>query len=67
MTGASLVENEVKIGKAGFRKISFTIPPQIYEQLMEESTRRRLAGEPNRLLSALLREAVEQYLMRLDR
>ena len=66
MTGAGLMENEVKIGKAGFRKISFTLPPQIYEQLMEESTRRRLAGEPNRLLSALLREAVDAYLKRLS-
>ena len=50
--------------KSGFRKMTFTLPPEIYEQLIRESARRKIAGEPNQLLSALLREAVSDYLKR---
>ena len=48
--------------KGGFRKITFTLPPELYERLIQESARRKIAGEPNQLLSALLREAVTRYL-----
>ncbi len=44
--------------------MTFTVPPAIYEQLIQESARRKIAGEPNQLLSALLREAVYDYLNR---
>ena len=53
--------------KGDFRKISVTMPPVTYEQLMRESARRKIAGEPNQLLSALIREAVTEYLERLDK
>jgi hypothetical protein len=51
--------------KGDFRKITFTIPPEAYEQLIQESARRKIAGEPNQLLSSLLREAVMLYLQQL--
>src|SRR6266699_1329151 len=54
-------------GKKGhFRAITATVPPDIYERLIQESARRKIAGEPNQMLSALLREALERYLQRLD-
>ena len=54
-------------GKRGaFRKITITLPQGIYERLVKESARRKIAAEPNQLLSALLREAVVEYLQRLD-
>jgi len=56
--------NEVK---ADFRKITVTIPPGAYEQLVYESARRKIAGEPNQLLSSLLREAVMDYLKKVGR
>jgi hypothetical protein len=37
----------------------------LYERLVKESARRKIAAEPNQLLSALLREAVVDYLERL--
>ena len=48
--------------KGGFRKVTITLPPEIYELLLIEATRRKIAGEPNRLLSSILREAVTKYL-----
>jgi hypothetical protein len=52
--------------KADFRKMTVTVPPGAYEQLVYESARRKIAGEPNQLLSSLLREAVMDYLKRLE-
>jgi len=49
--------------KGGFRKITITLPLRAYEKLMEESVRRKIAGEPNRLLSAMIREAASNYLL----
>jgi hypothetical protein len=50
-------------GKKGtFRKIATTVPQEIYERLMNESARRKIAGEPAKLLSAMLREALSLYL-----
>ena len=48
--------------KGAFRKITVTVPPDVYERLVRESARRKIAGEPNQLISALLREAVYKYL-----
>lgn len=62
--GSQLI-NPPRGEKGDFRKISFTVPPEVYRQLMEESMRRKVAGEPNQLLSALLREAVVEYLGRI--
>jgi len=47
--------------KASFRKLTMTIPPGSYEKLVQESVRRRLNHEPNHLLSALIREALDKY------
>ena len=52
--------------KGDFRKVSVTLPPTIYNRLVEESTRRKVAGEPNQLFSCLLREAVTLYLSHLN-
>jgi predicted DNA-binding protein len=48
--------------KGAFRKMTVTVPQEIYERLMRESVRRKIAGEPNQLLSSILREAVTKYL-----
>ena len=53
--------------KGDFRKVSVTLPPESYEKLVQESARRKIAGEPNQLLSALVREAVIEYLKRLEK
>jgi transcriptional regulator of met regulon len=52
--------------KAQFRKLTVTVPPDVYERLIQESARRKIAGESNQLLSALLREALSEYLDRID-
>jgi hypothetical protein len=52
-------------GKANFRKISVTLPPGDYEKLIQESARRKIARDRNPLISALLREAVMDYLKRI--
>ncbi len=51
--------------KGGFRKITTTVPQWAYRVLIQESARRKIAGEPNQLLSALLREAITEYLRKL--
>jgi hypothetical protein len=62
---ADLDFNPPRGEKRDFRKITVTLPPDAYERLIQESARRKIAGEPNQLLSALLREAVFDYLSRL--
>ncbi len=52
--------------KGGYRKITTTLPQWAYRVLIQESARRKIAGEPNQLLSALLREAITEYLSRLQ-
>jgi len=64
--GTSLDETRGYGEKGHFRKISITLPPDAYQRLIQESARRKIAGEPNQLLSALLREAVTDYLRRLE-
>jgi hypothetical protein len=51
--------------KGGFRKVTITLPQCAYESLIQESARRKIAGEPNQLLSALFREALNDYLRKL--
>jgi hypothetical protein len=51
--------------KSEFRKLTMTLPPEAYRRLVEESARRKIAGESNSLLSALIREAVSDYLKKL--
>jgi transcriptional regulator of met regulon len=52
--------------KGTFRKITVTVPQEIYERLIQESARRKIANEPDQLISAILREAVVEYLERFD-
>jgi hypothetical protein len=51
--------------KGGFRKVTITLPQSAYESLIQESARRKIAGERNQLLSALFREAISDYLRKL--
>ena len=53
--------------KSDFRKVTVTLPPEAYERLVRESARRKIAGERDQLLSALVREAVIEYLKRLEK
>ena len=53
--------------KGHFRKVTITLPPEAYEKLIHGSARRKIAGEPNHLLSALLREAIDHYMPLLER
>jgi hypothetical protein len=46
--------------------VTVTLPPEAYERLLRESTRRKIAQEPNGHLSSLLREVVMDYLRRTD-
>ena len=62
----SQLANPPRGEKGDFRKVSFTLPPRAYKLLIEESARRRIAGQSNQLLSALLREAVVDYLSRIE-
>lgn len=51
--------------RGGFRKVTVTLPPGAYGKLVQESARRKAAGEPNQLLSSMVREAVNEYLKEL--
>jgi hypothetical protein len=48
--------------KSDFVKVTATLSPEVYRLLADEMVRRKLAKEPNAQLSAILREAVAQYL-----
>jgi transcriptional regulator of met regulon len=48
--------------KLAFRKLTVSVPQEIYERVVRESVRRKIAGEPNQLISNLLREALTKYL-----
>jgi len=52
--------------KGGYRKLTVTLPPFVYERLIQESARRKIKGEPNQALSALIREALRLYLDQVD-
>ena len=52
--------------KGGYRKLTVTLPPFVYERLIQESARRKIKGEPNQALSALIREALRLYLDHVD-
>lgn len=48
--------------KGDFIKLTVTLPPEVYELIMGEVTRRKMAKERNPQISAVLREAVIKYL-----
>lgn len=53
--------------RGDFRKLTVTLPPDIYRLLVEESAHRKIRGEPNRLLVSIVREAVIEYLTNKQR
>ena len=60
---SSGVEINPPHGERGFfRKITVTLPQAIFEKLVHESSRRKIAGEKDHLLSAVVREAIFHYL-----
>ena len=50
--------------RGDFLKLTVTLSPEVYELVLDEMRRRKLARLPNSALSAILREAVVQYLPR---
>ena len=48
--------------KHDFRKVTVTLPQPVYEVVIRECARRKVAGERNHLMSSLIREAVSKYL-----
>jgi hypothetical protein len=62
--GPPAAYNGLEGDKSTFRKLTLTVPADLYERLVNESARRKISGEPNRLLSGILREALAEYLER---
>jgi hypothetical protein len=60
MKGTNAVDPEER--KGNFRKVTVTLPQDMYERLIQECARRKIAGEPNKMISALFREALIDYL-----
>jgi transcriptional regulator of met regulon len=54
-------EHNQPFDKSNFRKVTITLPHDVYQRLMEESVTRKIAGAPNQTMSALLREALLLY------
>lgn len=52
--------------KLAFRKLTVSVPQKTYERLIRESVRRKIAGEPNQLISNLIREALTKYLNEVE-
>ena len=53
--------------KSGFRKVTISVSPGMYERLINESARRKIAGEGDHLFSAMLRQAVDRYLEHIEK
>jgi predicted HicB family RNase H-like nuclease len=66
MAERELDPNPLNGHKGEFRKLTLTVPQEYYEKLVKESARRKISRELNQLISALLREALAEYLARLE-
>ena len=55
-------KSEIRNTKEDFIKLTITLPPDLYAQLAEESTRRKLGKEPEATFSAVVRDALAGYL-----
>ena len=42
-------------------KVTVTLPPELYELIIKETTKRKVAKEPNPQVSAVVREALVQF------
>ena len=47
--------------KGDYVKLTVTLPPQVYELIMTEVTRRKVAKEAEPVISAVLRDAVLKH------
>lgn len=47
--------------KGDYKKFTVTLPPNVYLLIMDEVIRRKLAGEPEPGISAVIREAVVKH------
>ena len=47
--------------KGDYLKLTVTLPPQVYELIMAEVTRRKVAKEPEPAISAIIRDAVLEH------
>ncbi len=63
-TNAESKSSDADEEREHFRKVTVTLPQGIYERLIQESARRKIAGAPKQMLSALFREALTEYLDR---
>jgi transcriptional regulator of met regulon len=57
-----LIANAPHGEKGGYVKVTVTLPPEVYELLANEATRRKMHKEANPQLSAVIREAVVAFL-----
>jgi hypothetical protein len=58
----SLIANAPHGEKGAYVKVTVTLPPEVYELLANEATRRKVHKEANPQLSAVIREAVVAFL-----
>ena len=58
----SYIANPEHGDKGDFVKISITLPPDIYEELRSETTRRKVAKMSDPTISGVVREALVSYL-----
>ena len=59
---SSLKANPPHGEKGDFVKVTVTLPPAVYELIVKEATRRKMAKERDPVLSAIIREAVVEKL-----
>jgi len=57
-----LIANAPHGEKGDYVKVTVTLPPEVYELLANEATRRKIHKEANPQLSAVIREAVVAFL-----
>jgi transcriptional regulator of met regulon len=50
--------------KREFRKLTVTLSPALFAQVLHESTRRKVAGAKHANTSAVIREALAEYFRR---
>jgi transcriptional regulator of met regulon len=50
--------------KGDFRKLTVTLSPDLFAQVVEESTRRKVAGVEHANTSAVIREALAEFFSR---
>lgn len=61
-TTDDLIANPQHGDKGDFVKVTITLPPSVYQRVMEEATRRKVNKEPNPAISAIIREALVEML-----